>query len=115
MRGKSKREKIRMKNLIKDIQTLNIIVFVSTLAIFSLGSVIIPKKNTSELEKRNLAKFLSYSVESFFSGDYFKGIEEFYNDTFPFREKFVNLASYIDEAKGIRQGKDEIKIYKVEK
>ncbi len=55
-----------------------------------------------------LAIFLGFS---FFmnNGGYFKEIDSFYNDNFPFRDTFLNIANKIDELKGNR--KDEIKIY----
>ena len=114
MRSKSARFKNRREKLILGIKLINIGVFLITLVFFSITSVILPKKSISEIEKRELASFPTFSVQSFFSGEYFENIEIYYNDTFPFREEFVNLASSIEEAKGVRQGKDDIKIYTVE-
>lgn len=108
MSRKLKRQEKRKNELSK----INIFIFVATLIIFSALSVIMPKKTVSEIEKRELAKFPKYTKESLFSGDYFKGIENFYNDTFPFRDKFLQISSHINESKGIRQGEDEIKLYK---
>lgn len=108
MSRKLKRQEKRKNELSK----INIFIFVATLIIFSVLSVIMPKKTVSEIEKRELAKFPKYTKESLFSGEYFKGIENFYNDTFPFRDKFLQISSHINESKGIRQGEDEIKLYK---
>ncbi len=108
MSRKLKRQEKRKNELSK----INIFIFVATLIIFSALSVIMPKKTVSEIEKRELAKFPKYTKESLFSGEYFKGIENFYNDTFPFRDKFLQISSHINESKGIRQGDDEIKLYK---
>lgn len=113
MRSKSMRFKRRREKLIIGIKLINISVFVITLAFFSIASVVLPKKTMSEIEKRKLASFPAFSAQSFLSGEYFKNIENYYNDTFPFREEFVNLASSLKEAKGVRQGEEEIKIYTV--
>lgn len=112
MSRKLKRQEKRRNELSKILNKINIFIFVATLIMFSVLSVIIPKKTVSEIEKRELAKFPKYTKESLFSGEYFKGIENFYNDTFPFRDKFLQIASHINESKGIRQGEDEIKLYK---
>ena len=115
MRSKSKRKERRKEKFILDLKVLNIAVFVSMLSIFSIGSIVLPKSNISEVEKRELASIPKFSAESFLSGEYFQGLESFYNDTFPFRDKFINVASSIDEMKGMREGEQEIKIYTVKK
>lgn len=113
MRRKSIRHKRRNKNLILNIKTINIAVFLMTISFFFLTSMIMPKATISQLEKRELASLPKLTVQSFFSGDYFKGIDAFYNDHFPFRDKLLQLASDLDEVKGLRSGTDEIKIYTV--
>lgn len=114
MRSKSIRTVRRRDRLILDIKIMNIVVFIGTISFFSLSSIIIPKETVSEVEKRELASLPILSVETLFSGNYFKAIENFYNDTFPFRETLIELASNINEARGIREGEEDIKIYKVE-
>lgn len=111
MRSKSIRAVRRKEKIILNIKTINIVVFIATISFFSISSIIMPKDVISQLEKRELASLPKLSAESLFNGSYFKGLEDFYNDTFPFREKLLQLASKIDEAKGIREGEDEIKIY----
>ena len=64
MRSKSIREVRRKENLILNIKALNIVVFVITIGLFSLSSVIIPKDTVSELEKRELASLPTLSVQS---------------------------------------------------
>ena len=59
---------------------------------FFIVSLIIPlRPSYSESEKRELAKFPSFSFSALFSGDYFDGINEWYADTFPFREALTGL------------------------
>lgn len=54
-------------------------------------SLIIPlRPKVSESEKRELAKFPPFSIESLTDGSYFKGIDTWFSDTFPFRETFLS-------------------------
>ena len=70
----------------------NIRVFMLVLFAFFIVSLIIPlRPSYSESEKRKLAKFPSFSFSALFSGDYFDGINEWYADTFPFREALTGL------------------------
>ena len=70
----------------------NIRIFMLVLFAFFIVSLIIPlRPSYSESEKRELAKFPSFSFSALFSGDYFDGINEWYADTFPFREALTGL------------------------
>lgn len=91
---------------------MNVGAFFLILAIFLSCSFFINNGGYSEYEKRNLKEFpkmANTTIEKFFSGEYFKEIDSFYNDNFPLRDTFLNIANKIDELKGNR--KDEIKIY----
>lgn len=91
---------------------INVIVMFCILICFFISSFFISNGGISENEKRNLATFPSIkksSSEDVLSGEYFKKIEEFYNDNFPLRDEFLKIASKLDELKGNK--KDEIKIY----
>ncbi|MCI9304767.1 DHHW family protein [Clostridium sp.] len=91
---------------------INVGAFFLILAIFLGFSFFMNNGGYSEYEKRNLKEFpkiANTTIEKFFSGEYFKEIDSFYNDNFPFRDTFLNIANKIDELKGNR--KDEIKIY----
>ena len=69
-----------------------------------------PKK--SEAEKRELAKFPSFSFSTFFSGEYFSDISSWFSDTVPFRDSLVNLNSKIQHILGtatVLKGFNEVK------
>ena len=55
----------------------------------------------SEVEKRELTKFPKFSFSALASGSYFKGIGEWYADTFPWREMFMNVDSKMKSFYGI--------------
>ena len=88
---------------------INVGVFLVVIAIMGLAAVFLPKPTVSEYEKRELEKFPSFSIESLFSGEYTEKLDLFFADTFPAREKFVELAAGVEEARGVRI--DDVKIH----
>ena len=69
--------------------------FFLVLAVLTVASFIFPLRPTvSYIEKRELAKFPEFSVETLLSGDYFDDISTWFSDTFPGRETWLELASY---------------------
>ena len=88
---------------------INVGVFLVVIAIMGLAAVFLPKPTVSEYEKRELEKFPNFSIESLFSGEYTEKLDLFFADTFPAREKFVELAAGVEEARGVRI--DDVKIH----
>ena len=88
---------------------INVGVFLVVIVIMGLAAVFLPKPTVSEYEKRELEKFPSFSIESLFSGEYTEKLDLFFADTFPAREKFVELAAGVEEARGVRI--DDVKIH----
>lgn len=90
---------------IRAIRILNIwYVRLFLLLIFSFFvlSLIIPlRPEFSENEKRELAEFPKFTFSSFFSGDYFDGINTWYSDTFPLRENLTDLNARVTGLYGI--------------
>ena len=75
--------------------------FFAILAVLTVVSFIIPLRPTvSYIEKRSLAEFPEFSVESLTSGDYFDDISTWFSDTFPGRESWIVLASNAESFHG---------------
>lgn len=75
--------------------------FFLAMAILTVVSFIIPLRPTvSYIEKRSLAEFPEFSVESLTSGDYFDDISTWFSDTFPGRESWLSLATYTKSLHG---------------
>lgn len=102
-RNKIRSDKMRYVNLVgqpekrwyhtnkRKIETAS---FFVVLAIGFIVSLLIPLRPTfSESEKRELAKFPEFSVETLLEGDYFAQIDTWFADTFPFREFLTNANS----------------------
>lgn len=70
--------------------------------------LVLPRSTRSEIEKRDLATFPKFSLESYFSGDYTAGIATFYDDTVPNHDGFKNLGNNFKLLFGLPQGEDSV-------
>lgn len=62
----------------------------------ALLALMIPlRPTTSAIEKRDLTKFPSFSIATLKSGQYFSGINLWFSDTFPLRERMTELETAI--------------------
>jgi len=66
--------------------TISIIILVLTILF-----VILDKKDFSDTENRNLAKFPKFTFERLRTGDFIEELEEYLADHFPFRNEFMSL------------------------
>ena len=75
------------------------------LALFAFGvlSMLLPLRPThSEWEKRDLTPVPEFSTQDLWSGEYTKGIDTWFADTFPLRDAFFQLNSWVKSLYGIR-------------
>lgn len=104
-RNKMRNDKMRYVNLVgqpekrwyhtnkRKIETAS---FFVVLGIGFVVSLLIPLRPTfSESEKRELAEFPEFSVETLIEGEYFAQIDTWFADTFPFREFLTNANSML--------------------
>lgn len=93
----------------KTIQVINTLLFVGLLTAGGIASV--TKRNTdiSEMENRKLTPLPAYSDSALWSGEYFKQMEMYYADNFPFREKWISVSSSFRSSIGFQSS--EIKMY----
>lgn len=93
---------IRVKKYIKLSKPLLPGLFFLCLTLGMLFSLIIPLRPTySDVEKRELAKFPKFSFTALASGSYFKDIDTWFADTFPFREGLITVNSKLSELRGV--------------
>lgn len=89
-----------------------LILFVGTLAAFFLISLIKPQKDFSDIENRALEQHPDIDLEDLLSGDYQKSYENYLNDQFIARDRWVDLAVDYEkllgkkDVNGIYLGKD---------
>lgn len=76
--------------------------FFVALAVLTVVAFILPLRPTrSYEEKRELAKFPEFSVQTLADGAYFDGISAWFSDTFPGREGWITAASRFEQLHGI--------------
>jgi hypothetical protein len=93
----------------KKLHLLNVLVFCVLLLVGGLASLAMKKKDVSEIENRKLATMPTYSDSLFWSGKYFKQLEEYYADNFPFRDGFIQFSDKFKNNLGFRS--TDIKMY----
>lgn len=84
-------------------EIINAAVFFAIIAVIAIVSFILPKKEYSELENRYLAKAPKLSADSYFSGDFTRGLSEYLDDSFPLRKNWISLHTGLELLQGRRQ------------
>ena len=97
LRTRKRKKKLRRKWNLRFIQVFQILGIV----LFVLGLLLPLRPKISELEKRELASFPSFSLAKIWDGSYFADISTWYSDSYPFRETFLSLGSLMESSYGI--------------
>lgn len=82
-----------------------------TITAFSLVAIVFntfPRSTRSELEKRTLATFPTFSFERLCGGKFTKEISIWFSDSEPYRDRLMALSMKIKEMEGIRPSGDNI-------
>ena len=96
----TRKERARLNGKIRGIK---ILVFGAVMLIMCIiGLLFFLRPETSTLEKRDLAKFPIFSWTEFANGEWFKGIDTWYADTYPLREPMIALSQKMESLYGIR-------------
>lgn len=93
----------------KRIQIINVAVFCGLLLAGGIASLAMKHNTVSEMENRKLAQFPVYNDSDMWSGRYFRNIEMYYADNFPFRDNWINASSSFRDKLGFQSS--EIKMY----
>ena len=75
-------------------ELITVISFCLIIAILSVLFVVLPDKEFSEQENRNLEQAPELNNDTFFSGEFAKDTNVYYSDQFPFRNLFVKIKSF---------------------
>lgn len=92
----------KIKNKLSDY--LNIGICLLTMIIFFIGMFFTSNGGFSKQEKRDLVSFPKLSetsLKDFFDGSYFSKINDFYQDNFVGREKFISIYDKLNNLKGV--------------
>ena len=63
-------------------------ILAAIILILSVLCLLLPKQEISEAERRKLAEFPKFSIDSFLKGSFAKDFETYSTDNFPFRDAF---------------------------
>ena len=78
-------------------------VFFLALAAFAIFSLLLPlRPTTSVAERRDLAEFPEFSVQSLADGSYTSGIDSWFADTFPLRDVFSQVNGWVQSFYGVK-------------
>ena len=77
-------------------------------AIFTLVFDTLPRPTYSELEKRDLATFPTFSLDSLWTGAYAEGIGSWFSDTQPYRDKFMTFSMTVKDWMVLKTGDDHV-------
>ncbi len=102
-RSRVSAEKRRRMQIIRRYRSAVIRAFLGVLLVGAVLGLLLPlRPKTSALEKRELEKWPSFSLQSIWDGTYFSQISTWYADTFPFREKLISADGKVKELYGLR-------------
>jgi hypothetical protein len=88
---------------------INSVLFIVIIMAVGIVTLLSPKEKFSNYEKRTLAAFPILSKESFFSGNFFKGIDSYYADHFIFRISITEIDNRIKSYLGVKD--DGVMLY----
>ncbi len=80
--------------------------------LIALFLMFFPHSTESQIEKRKLAQFPEFSLQSYFSGEFTKGVSTFYDDTVPYRDSFKTAGYNFKSIFGLHT-EDEVKMINV--
>ncbi|MBI3136997.1 MAG: hypothetical protein HYZ15_00270 [Sphingobacteriales bacterium] len=75
------------------IQVVNVTLFCSLLLLGGTASLLLKKTELSLTENRKLASFPVFSDSALWSGGYFRDIEMYYADNFPWRDRWIDVSA----------------------
>lgn len=80
-----------------------IMAFTVVMVLLAVLALMLPlRPSKSNFEKRELARFPQFRMETLLNGEYFKAIDLWFSDTFPFRDGFINANSQLKSLYGFQ-------------
>ena len=88
------------------------ILFVSLVSMaylfLTVGFNFLPRSSRSELEKRDLMRFPSLTLDSLADGSFTAAVSSWYSDTEPYRDSLMYLSMQFRDLEGVRFGAEHI-------
>ena len=83
---------------------LSLFILVPVFGLTALFLLVFPRSDISYIEKRELAKFPTFTFQDYFSGAFTAGVTTYYDDTVPYRDDFKNAGNRFKSGFGIQTG-----------
>ena len=83
--------------------------------LFAAGFNLLPRSTYSELEKRELKRFPSLTLDSLADGSYAAAVSSWYSDTEPYRDSLMYLSMHFRDLQGVRFGDSHIEFVSADK
>ena len=100
---------MKKRNVEHGFSVISLMIMIPVFFLTAIFLLIVPRSDKSNIEKRNLAKFPSFSFQDYFSGTFTSKITEYYDDTVPDRDNFKNMGYGFKSLFGIHT-EQEVKI-----
>ena len=85
-----------------------LILVAAIFAVFAIVFDTFPRPRYSELEKRELATFPPFTLDSLWSGAYAEAVGEWFSDSQPFRDEFMAFSMMVEDWAILRLGDDHV-------
>lgn len=85
-----------------------LILVTAIFAVFAIVFDTFPRPRYSELEKRELATFPVFTLDSLWSGDYAEAVGEWFSDSQPFRDEFMAFSMMLEDWTILKIGDDHV-------
>lgn len=97
------------KSIENGFSTISLMILVPVFFLIAIFLLVFPRPTESQLEKRKLASFPTFSIGSYFDGTFTSGVTTFYDDTVPYRDTFKNMGNNFRNLFGFATD-DEVKV-----
>lgn len=87
-----------------------ILFFVIPIFVLGLISAFDVDPTVSEKENRALKSMPELSFKTLLNGDFTKDFDDYYSDTFPYRDGFIDIGNFVSKVLTQNNGKDNIVI-----
>lgn len=87
-----------------------ILFFVIPIFVLGLISAFDVDPTISEKENRTLKTMPELSIKTLLNGDFTQGFDNYYSDTFPYRDGFIDIGNFVSKILTQTNGKDNIVI-----
>lgn len=95
---------LKRKGVEHAFSVISLMIMVPVFAVVALFLLFFQRPTESQLEKRKLEPFPTFSFQSYFDGSFTSGITKYYDDTVPFRDNFKNAGNNFKSLFGFRTG-----------